>query len=173
MNNKLNKKIFIFFLTFILTLLQFSLYLKNIRVNLLLLFLIYLLFFEDTNFSLIVVGFGLVVDLFAINFGSYFTSFLLVAVVVHYVYHNLLGNNKFFSYLVINFLACLIFHLNYYIYNFFIKTINQGFYFFDWSLIFKNFFISSLLFLIFSSILYILTNIFSHKTREKFSIIGN
>jgi len=96
MNNKLNKKIFIFFLTFILTLLQFSLYLKNIRVNLLLLFLIYLLFFEDTNFSLIVVGFGLIVDLFAINFGSYFTSFLLVAVVVHYVYHNLLGNNKFF-----------------------------------------------------------------------------
>jgi len=169
----MKKKILIVSLTFLFTILQFSLYLKNIRVNLLLLFLIYLLFFENTNDSLIVVGAGLLVDLFAVNFGSYFIAFLLVAVFLHYIYHNILGNNKLFTYLLINFLGLLIFYSTYYIYNFFIKIIGQGFYFFEWSIIFKDFFINSIVHLIFCLILYILTNIFSYKTREKFTIIGN
>jgi hypothetical protein len=147
--------------------------LKNIRVNLLLLFLIYLLFFENTNDSLIVVAAGLLVDLFAINFGSYFVSFLLVAVSLHYIYHNVLGNNKLFVYLLVNFLGLLIFYSSYYTYNFFIKIMNQGFYFFDWGIISKDFLISTFLHLGFCLILYILTNIFSYKTREKFTIIGN
>ena len=169
----MKKKILIIFLTFIFTILQFSLYLKNIRVNILLLFLIYLLFFENTNDSLIVVGFGLLVDLFAINFGAYFVSFLLVAISLHYIYHNVLGNNKLFVYLLVNFLGLLIFYSTYYIYNFFIKLINQGFYFFEWGIIFKDFFISAFLHLGLCLVLYILTNIFSYKTREKFTIIGN
>jgi hypothetical protein len=169
----MKKKILIIFLTFIFTILQFSLYLKNIRVNLLLLFLIYLLFFENTNDAFIVVGAGLLVDLFAINFGSYFVSFLLVAVILHYIYHSVLGNNKLFAYLLVNFLGLIIFYSTYYIYNFFIKLINQGFYFFEWGIIWKDFFISVFLHLILCLILYISTNIFSYKTREKFTIIGN
>lgn len=169
----MKKRILIIFLTFIFTILQFSLYLKNIRVNLLLLFLIYLLFFENTNYSLIVVGAGLLVDLFAVNFGSYFISFLLVAIFLHYIYHSILGNNKLFTYLLINFLGLLIFYTTYYIYNFFIKIINQGFYFFEWRLMSKDFLIAMVIHLIFCLILYILTNIFSYKTREKFTIIGN
>jgi len=169
----MKKKILIIFLTFIFTILQFSLYLKNIRINLLLLFLIYLLFFESTNDSLIVVAAGLLVDLFAINFGSYFVSFLLVAFVLHYIYHNVLGNNKLFVYLLINFIGLLVFYSTYYIYNFFIKIIGQGFYFFEWKIMSKDFLISVFFHLIFCLILYILTNIFSYKTREKFTIIGN
>ena len=169
----MKNKILIIFLTFIFTILQFSLYLKNIRVNLLLLFLIYLLFFENISDSLIVVAVGLLVDLFAINFGSYFVSFLLVVIFLHYIYHNVLGNNKLFAYLLVNFLGLLIFYITYYTYNFFIKLINQGFYFFEWEIIWKNFFISAFLHLFFCLILYILTNIFSYKTREKFTIIGN
>jgi hypothetical protein len=169
----MKKKILIIFLTFIFTILQFSLYLKNIRVNLLLLFLIYLLFFENTNDFLIVVSAGLLVDLFSINFGSYFLSFFLVAVFLHYIYHNVLGNNKLFVYLLVNFLGLLIFYITYYTYNFFIKLINQGFYFFEWGIIWKDFFISVFLHLVFCLILYILTNIFSSRTREKFTIIGN
>ena len=169
----MKKRILIIFLTFIFTILQFSLYLKNIRVNLLLLFLIYLLFFENTNDSLIVVGAGLLVDLFAVNFGSYFISFLLVAILLHHIYHNILGNNKLFTYLLINFLGLLIFYTTYYIYNFFIKIINQGFYFFEWRVMSKDFLIALVIHLIFCLILYILTNIFSYKTREKFTIIGN
>lgn len=169
----MKKKILIISLTFIFTILQFSLYLKNIRINLLLLFLIYLLFFENTNYSLIVVGAGLLVDLFAVNFGSYFISFLLVAILLDYIYHNILGNNKVFTYLLINFLGLLIFYISYYTYNFFIKIINQGFYFFEWRIMFKDFFISLIIHLIFCLVLYILINIFSYKTREKFTIIGD
>ncbi len=153
--------------------LQFSLYLKNIRVNFLLLFLIYLLFFENTNEALIVVGAGLLVDLFTINFGSYFLSFLIVALLLHYIYHNILGNNKFFTYLLINFLGLIIFYTSYYIFNLFIKIINQGFYFFEWKIMTKDFFISLIIHSIICLILYILTNIFSYKARKKFTIIGN
>jgi hypothetical protein len=169
----MKKKILIISLTFVLTILQFSLYLKNIRVNFLLLFLIYLLFFEDTNYALIVVGAGLLVDLFAVNFGSYFISFLLVAIFLHYIYNSILGNNKIFTYLLINFLGLVIFYSSYYIYNLFIKIINQGFYFFEWNLIFKNFLIILIVHLFISLLLYSLTNIFSYKTRKKFTIIGN
>ncbi len=169
----MKKKILIVLLTSVLTILQFSLYLKNIRINLLLLFLVYLIFFENINYSLTVVGFGLLIDLFAVNFGSYFISFLLVAIFLHYIYHNILGNNKLFTYLLINFFALLIFYSTYYIYNFFIRLINQGFYFFDGQMMFKNFLISLIIHSIFALLLYALTNIFSYKEREKFTIIGD
>ena len=169
----MKKKIFIISLTFVLTILQFSLYLKNVRVNFLLLFLIYLLFFEDTNQALVVVGAGLLVDLFAINFGSYFLSFLMVVMFIHYIYHNILGNNKFFTYFLINFLGLIIFYISYYTFNLFIKIINQGFYSFEWKIILKDFFISLIIHSLLSLLLYILTNIFSSKTRKKFTIIGD
>ena len=169
----MRKKILIVLFTTILTILQFSLYLKNIRINLLLLFLVYLIFFENINYSLVVVGFGLLVDLFAVNFGSYFISFLLVAIFLHYIYHNILGNNKLFTYLLINFLSLLIFYSSYYIFNFFIRLIDQGFYFFVGKMMLKNFLISLIIHLIFALLLYALTNIFSYKQRERFTIIGD
>ncbi len=168
----MKKKILIFFLTFLFIILQFSLNIKNIRVNLLLMFIVYLLFFEDVNDALIVVALGLIADLFTFNFGSYFVSLLLVVTLLDYIYHNILGNNKLFSYLLINFLALVIFYSSYYVYNLFIKIISNSFYFLEWSVILKNFLISSLFHLIISLLLYFLVNTFSYKIRKKFTLIA-
>lgn len=169
----MRKRILNVFLALILTILQFSLYSEGIKINLLLLFLIYLLFFEGINEALIVISFGILADLFAINFGSYFVSFLLVAIILHYIRHNILGNNKLAVYLLINFIGLIIFYIVYYIYNFFVVIFNSGFYYFNWGFIFKEFFVNASIYLFCCLIIYAVINIFSYRIRKKFTIIGS
>lgn len=167
------KKVFVIFLSLIFAILQVSLYLRNVMINLPFLFLVYLIFFYDINYSLLAVGIsGLLMDFFAINFGAYFIALLITCLFLYYVYHNILANDKLSTYLLLSFLGLVIFHLSYYLYNFFVKILSQGFYLFQWEVIFKEFLLGLIINLIICFVLYILTNILSHRTKNKLLIIG-
>ena len=88
----MKNKIKILILSLVFAILQVSLYMRDIKINLLFLFLVYLIFFDDINHALIVVGVGgLLTDLFTLNFGVHFVSFLVVALVLYYFSHCLLS----------------------------------------------------------------------------------
>jgi len=170
----MKNKIKILILSLVFAILQVSLYMRDIKINLLFLFLVYLIFFDDINHALIVVGIGgLLTDLFTLNFGAHFVSFLIVALVLYYFYHNILPNGRLITYLLLNFLGFIIFHLVYYLFNIFIKILSQGDYLFKWNVAFKDFLIALSINLIISLIIYKLIHLFSPKTKNKFIMIGS
>ncbi len=170
----MKNKIKILILSLVFAILQVSLYMRDIKINLLFLFLVYLIFFDDINHALIVVGVGgLLTDLFTLNFGVHFVSFLVVALVLYYFYHNILPNGRLITYLLLNFLGFIIFHIVYYLFNILIKILSQGNYLFKWNVAFKDFLIALSINLIISLIIYKLIHLFSSKTKNKFIMIGS
>ena len=165
-------KIKILILSLIFAILQVGLYMRNVKINLPFLFLVYLIFFDDINHALIVVGIGgLLTDLFTLSFGAHFVSFLVVALVLYYFYHNILPNGRLITYLLLNFLGFIIFHISYYLFNILIKILSQGDYLFKWNVALKDFLIALCINLIISLIIYKLAYLFSQKTKNKFITI--
>lgn len=168
----MKNKIKILILSLVFTILQVSLYMRDIKINLHFLFLVYLIFFNDINHALLVVGIGgLLTDLFTLSFGAHFVSFLIVALVLYYFYHNILPNGRLITYLLLNFLGFIVFHISYYLFNILIKVLSSGDYFFKWNVAFKDFLIALFINLIISLIIYKLVHLFSRKTKNKFIMI--
>ena len=169
----MQKKFFLILLIIILNVLQISLNLRDIRINLPLLLLVYLLFFYNVNYSLLVVGLSLIIDIFALNFGSYFIPLVLVCLILYYVYHNILTNDNFTTYILLNIFGLIIFNLIYYSYNSIFNIIRGGMYYFTWNIVLKDFLMSLSVNFILCLLIYLFVHIFSKKTKNKFIIIGD
>lgn len=166
-------KIFIILFSILFGLIQSSFDFGILNLNISLIFFIYILFFHNPNDALLSAFIGaLIIDFFAINFGAYLFSFLLIFIVLYYIEKELLPNDRFSTYVWMNLIGVFLLFVLFLIYGLFIKSLNLGIYNINFGRYMIMFFEGMLFNVIISSVFYSLTNVFSRKTKNRFISIG-
>ncbi|HNV96789.1 MAG TPA: hypothetical protein PKL13_00530 [bacterium] len=166
-------KIIIILLSFVLALIQSSFDFGILNLNLPLIFFIYVLFFHNPNDSLIVAFMSAVImDFFAINFGVYIFSFLLIFIILYYIEKELLPNDRFSTYVWMNMMGIFFLFVFFFLYNLLINSLNLGIYNINFGKYIVMLFEAIFFNIIISSFFYYLTNTLSHKTKNRFISIG-
>ncbi|MDD4290448.1 MAG: hypothetical protein PHH83_04260 [Patescibacteria group bacterium] len=166
-------KIVIILLSIFFALIQSSFDFGILNINLPLIFFIYILFFHNPNDSLIVAFISAVImDFFAINFGAYIFSFLLIFIILYYIEKELLPNDRFSTYIWMNMVGIFLLFVFFLLYNLFINSLNLGIYNINFEKYIVMFFEAIFFNIIISSFFYYLANTLSNKTKNRFISIG-
>ncbi len=166
-------KIFIIIFSIILALIQSSFDFGILNLNISLIFFIYILFFHNPNDALLSAFIGaLIMDFFAINFGAYLFSFLLIFIILYYMEKELLPNDRFSTYVWMNLIGMFLLFIFFLIYGLFIRSLNLGIYNINFGRYIVMCFEGMFFNVVISSVFYSLTNVFSHKTKNRFISIG-
>ena len=166
-------RIIVIILSLIIAIFQSSFDFGIFNLNLSLIFFIYILFFHNPNDALISVFISSVVlDSFAINFGAYIISFILIFLILYYIEKELLPNDRFSTYLWMNLLGTILLFIFFALFNFIVKGIGFGFYYFNFKSYVLMLFEATIFNVLFSSFIYSLTFLFSKKTKNKVISIG-
>lgn len=166
-------KIVIIILSFVLSFFQSSFNFGVLNLNMPFLFFIYILFFHNPGDALLSIFIsGITMDIFSMNFGAYIFSFMLIFWILYYIEKEFLPSGRFFTYIWMNFIGIVLMFLFFAIYNFTIRGLGLGIYYFNFSQYLKMLFLALIYNILFAGILYFLTNIFSSRARNKFISIG-
>ena len=122
-------KILIIFLCLIFSIIQSSFDFGIFNLNISLIFFIYILFFYGPNDALLMAFLGgLILDFFAINFGAYIFSFLLIFTALYYIEKELLPNDRFSTYVWMNLIGVVLLFILFPVFNILIKSLGWGMY---------------------------------------------
>ncbi len=146
----------------------------DIRINFVFSIALFIMFFLDFEKSIIFLFCAsLLMDIFSLFFGAYFFAFFITFLIMRYISINFLSGDRFFTYFILVCLGIVLFNLIFYFLVFLFASDASLVYTPSIGIISQDFFREFIMTFLFSAFLYLLANIFSKNTRNRFIIIGN
>ncbi len=146
----------------------------DIRVNFIFSIALFIMFFIDFDESILFLFVSsLLMDIFSLYFGAYFFAFFTSFLIMYYISKNLLSSDRSSTYFILTCIGIILFNFIFYFLVSLFASDSSLFYTPKMNFILNDFFREFIMTFIFSGLLYVLANLFSKKTRNRFIIIGN
>lgn len=168
------KNLFLFIIPAILIAFIQANLIHDIRINFIFSIALFIMLFLDFDKSMIFLFVAsLCMDIFSLYFGAYFFAFFFCFLIMYYISINFLSSDRSFTYFILVILGITLFYFIFYSLVFLFASDASLFYTPTMNIIWHNFIKEFIMTFLFSALIFLLANLFSKKTRNRFIIIGN